>query len=380
MQKRLREFLLGMALLIATIIVFLIFFEIALRIFYPQEIFPVDIYDNSLTRRYVLKPNFYGVHTHPDFTVSYQTNSRGLRGPEHSYAKEEGTFRILVIGDSMTFGEGVEWEDSYPILLGDLLNQDSKQFEVINAAIPAQGTGQELVFLMEEGYKYKPDMILLGFYIGNDITDNHYWPVVFFENDTLVQRELDYHDMAFREYTDSIPFYNEIITNSHAIIFFKYRISILIKSLRKKEISSTEGDTFETRNLFVDDGNEIKQSAWNLTFRLIREVDEFSREMNASLAVVVLPAHYQVYPGEFREQYSEDEQPDFSIPNKLLEDFSEREGIPVIDLLPEFRETKEEIFFPIDRHFNEKGSRLAAEAIHRALIDKGMLLIDKKNG
>src|SRR5262245_7988462 len=45
--------------------------------------------------------------------VTFQINSLGLRGPETSANKAEGTFRILCLGDSFTFGAGVREEDTF---------------------------------------------------------------------------------------------------------------------------------------------------------------------------------------------------------------------------------------------------------------------------
>jgi len=62
------------------------------------------------------------------FQVS--TNSLGYRGPELTEPAPHP--RILCIGDSVTFGWGVAWEDSYPARLSKLLDVD-----VVNAGVPA---------------------------------------------------------------------------------------------------------------------------------------------------------------------------------------------------------------------------------------------------
>jgi hypothetical protein len=54
------------------------------------------------------------------------------------------------------------------------LNQGGRPAEVINAGVAAYGTGQELLLLDKEGAKYEPDLVLLLFFVGNDVANNNY--------------------------------------------------------------------------------------------------------------------------------------------------------------------------------------------------------------
>jgi len=107
-----------------------------------------------------------------------EINSRGLRDPrEYSLEKPRGTFRILVLGDSVTFGHGSVYEHTYPYLVEQRLKQwrPDVRWEVWNAAEPGYNTSQELAQLYEVGPAYKPDLVVVGFY-GNDVIDNR--PIV----------------------------------------------------------------------------------------------------------------------------------------------------------------------------------------------------------
>ena len=70
-----------------------------------------------------------------DFSVS--TNSNGLRDRNFEYYKSEDVFRILVLGDSFTFGYGVEEDCTYPKLLEKKLRKEfpTSEIEVINSGI-----------------------------------------------------------------------------------------------------------------------------------------------------------------------------------------------------------------------------------------------------
>lgn len=88
--------------------------------------------------------------------IEYRINSKGLRDDETNYEKPEGTFRIVVIGDSNTFGYGVPIEKHFTSLLEGYF----KDVEVINMGVNAYGVDQELIFLRSEGFRYKPDLVL----------------------------------------------------------------------------------------------------------------------------------------------------------------------------------------------------------------------------
>lgn len=96
------------------------------------------------------------------------TNSKGIRSlKEYSYEKTPNTIRIVLLGDSFTFGEEVTDEEVYASRLEHLLPNT----EVINMAVHGYGTDQMLLLLQHEGVMYAPDIVLLGF-IYDDIDRN----------------------------------------------------------------------------------------------------------------------------------------------------------------------------------------------------------------
>ena len=125
-------------------------------------------------RRQRLVPNYRGWFA----GVRVEINSLGLRDRrEYRLEKPTGTFRILVLGDSVTFGHGSVYEHTYPYLAEQLLKQwrPDVRWEVWNAAEPGYNTSQELAQLYEVGPQFTPDLVIVGFY-GNDVYDNR--PIV----------------------------------------------------------------------------------------------------------------------------------------------------------------------------------------------------------
>lgn len=101
-------------------------------------------------------------------------NSKGLRDREYPYEKPEGTKRILVLGDSFTWGYGVADNEVFTELLEADLQGRQPEFEVLNTGVLGWGTDQEYLYLVHEGLKYSPDYVILALYSVNDPRNNYY--------------------------------------------------------------------------------------------------------------------------------------------------------------------------------------------------------------
>jgi lysophospholipase L1-like esterase len=105
------------------------------------------------------------------FTV--RVNRLGLRGPETTPRPAPGRRRILALGDSVVYGEGLDEADTFPVLLERELAAaagDVPAPEVLNGAAPGYNTEVEAAFLREIGLGLAPDALLLGVSL-NDFGD-----------------------------------------------------------------------------------------------------------------------------------------------------------------------------------------------------------------
>ena len=99
--------------------------------------------------------------------VPARTNSLGFRDSrDYQLSKAPGTFRILVFGDSVTFGHGAVYETTYPYLLEQRLKtwRPDVTWEVWNLGVPGYNTSQELAYLNAVGERYQPDLVVVGFF------------------------------------------------------------------------------------------------------------------------------------------------------------------------------------------------------------------------
>lgn len=97
-------------------------------------------------------------------------NSKGLRGPEYDYEKPKGIKRVLLLGDSITAGFEVSQDQTVAHYLETKLNENGN-WQVINGGTRGYGTDQNYLFLIQEGFRYQPDIIIYLF-ADNDLENN----------------------------------------------------------------------------------------------------------------------------------------------------------------------------------------------------------------
>ena len=157
-----RRFIFIILTLLLSVGILFIAAEGLVRLLVPKETFwPIsNIYQSVSTPgvSYTLKPRFQGIA----FGVDLITNHLGFRGPEWSVEKKPGTFRIALLGDSHAFGYGVPFKDTVGEKLAALLNtRGDRYYEVLNFAINAYNSQQELAVLRAYALPYHPDLVIV---------------------------------------------------------------------------------------------------------------------------------------------------------------------------------------------------------------------------
>lgn len=102
------------------------------------------------------------------FEYRGQSNSLGYRDREHSVDKPPGTYRIVVLGDSIAAGYRIErTEDAFPALLEAILRAQGLPVEVLSFGVTGYNTAQEVETLRARALRFAPDLVLLA-YCHND--------------------------------------------------------------------------------------------------------------------------------------------------------------------------------------------------------------------
>jgi hypothetical protein len=171
------------------VIVSMVALEFGLSRFAPNpRTRPTGFYEKDIYIGYKGVPGKEKKYVYGGIVYHVKRNSNGFRDKERTYEKKKDTYRILVLGDSMTEGLQVPLEQTFPYILEEGLNSGSsggsttslplnrypgsQRFEVINLGMTGFGTDQEYLTLKHYGLKYQPDFVILAFFIGNDVREN----------------------------------------------------------------------------------------------------------------------------------------------------------------------------------------------------------------
>jgi hypothetical protein len=146
--------------------------ELGLTIFHPV---PHSIEENMYFEAdpytgYRLKPGGIGQY---HMGIPAVANSHGHRDVEVTLKKPAGVFRILVLGDSFTVGANVRQEEAYPkVLEKRLKNVYGSRIQVVNSGVGGWQPFQYAQYFEHYGQQFEPDLILVGFFVGNDTFDD----------------------------------------------------------------------------------------------------------------------------------------------------------------------------------------------------------------
>ena len=236
--------------------------------------------------------------------ISVDINTHGLRGPETPYTKPPGTFRILNLGDSVAMGWGVREEDSYGRQLEQLLNGqggDNLRYEVINAGVPGWNLENELAYLQAEGLKYEPDLVLLDLTIVNDING------------------------ASALAADHQP---ALIKWLRANTYFWPFLTVQFRWLESRAKGQERIDVIDPpTNPDKYFPPEPESERWMKVWTQVTAIDRLARENKARFVLILFPLEFQVLDQNFS-----------TLPQDLLAAKAAEAGIPVVDLLPAFRQ------------------------------------------
>lgn len=116
-------------------------------------------------RRYELRSHFRGT----TYAAPLHVNSYNLRDFERPIDLSIAATRVLVLGDSMTFGQGVRMEETFPKVLEQHLRAFTRhQVQVFNLGVPSYNTVSEYRYLEDVYEKFKPQLVIVQFTVGND--------------------------------------------------------------------------------------------------------------------------------------------------------------------------------------------------------------------
>lgn len=347
-------------LVVGSVFVGLLICEVLVRLFLPQDlIVPMPAQaDEELIYRLPPNTRAYLKGTSTEW-FHLETNSLGLRDSEHSPDTPAGTYRILLLGDSMSMAEGVEIEEIYLKQFESLANSacgDLLKIETINGAIRGYGNDQQVVLYERLGARFQPDLVILAFYEGNDFDDNRRGGIFRLDGDSLVRTiprpenspKLRYYSRQIR--IQNLPGYRLLVGHSHLANLVRARIA---GALIRQSYGDDDSDSSVTG---------VRDEDWLLTTRILEHWATLTRQAGSIPVLLFIPTDATIAGSEPLE-------PGPNI-NDRLQAFAQRTGINWISVVERLRQpTTGEALFLADGHMSPEGHRETADELLRNLVE-----------
>ena len=285
-------------------------------------------YSNSIiVSQYDSNPRMY---FEPGNTIAHRHNSIGWRDVEHTLDKPVGVFRILGLGDSYLWGQGVKREDICLTKLADHLRESGPEaIETINAGLTAFNTENQRDQLIAKGLAFDPDLVIVH-YVLNDVEQD------LFRN----APKIDF----FRDYTSIYQSTDRLSNFSYLWSWSRYRI---LKHLQANRYIQDCAESFRPDS-----------TGWRASRNALYDIKVICDQNDIRLCVVIFPFFYDLngdYP--------------FQPIHTTVAEFCQSQEIHVLDLRDHFRdfEGPELWVHATDQHPNEIAHDIAAREIARFL-------------
>jgi len=303
-------------------------------------------------------------------------NSHGFASPEYPYAKPNGTKRIVFLGDSQTMGE-VPYPNSFVRVTESRFAQENKNIQAINLAAICIGPGMEKQILIHEGVQFQPDVVVLGFFVGNDFED---------DKDILATYN------AHKKTTHLLPFWvyqsrlYSLIRTMRLYLIYGRTSPLLKKTDTKKTGIDTKHYTFdptratlstrdyfalEEKRTFLFDRTSYVYGVLDTVLQHVLDIKLLSEKAGAKFLVIIIPDELQVSKA-LQEQVNKKTPIDpatISLPQTILKEMFDTQDISYIDLLPQWESSPaaQTYYLPRNTHLNIEGNQAIADTLYPEL-------------
>ena len=324
-----KKHLTRLTVLISTLIMCFIISEVIIRGFYCHfSNYNMEMWRYASEIKRPISNNKLPFHHFPNregiyYGVNIATNSIGFRDNEYSIEKYPGKKRILFLGDSFTFGWGVPLDSLYSKLLEQMLNEDGREIEVINAGIGNYNSRMEVELFKLKGMDLNPDLVILMYFI-NDVE----------------------------------PTPKRISSFSYFIRSKSYLYGVLFD--RYLKLKTLIFDNFSWRKYYTK-LYSIDSEALLDNYESLKELSNICKQNKIKLLIVNIPELRELknYPFPFATEY--------------IRKFANDNDVYFFDLLPHFRDYDPSSLWVSneDPHANSKTNMIIAKVIYEMISERG---------
>ena len=286
----------------------------------------------------VIVPERYG-------DIRYSFNRQGYRDVDHDPARPGR--RLLWLGDSVTFGLGVAQDRTYAARIARQLASRQPAWETVDEAIFAYDTRHEVETLEEDGLEYRPEVIVLQFYMNDfSISSPHprFGDVQWSDRLAALKNRLVYKSALYLRA-------QQLLLGASYLLFHDARRRYFPRTL------NADQPRFQSAYLAAH-----PDDATLPTFTALAAIGDLARRQGARLLVFITPDEVQLFT------------PRYDAIDRRVAAFCRRQGIPTFDPLPALRARADRgrLFYD-GIHYSDHGHAVVASLLLAALDRGGFL-------
>jgi hypothetical protein len=296
--------------------------------------------------------NTFTLHVVDGPEVEITTNAHGFRGPLVSTLAGK-TVRIVSIGDSFTFGWGLDLKDHWPSLFFGNYAHSHPDRDIGHAYVATPGWDPKdyyfaymtevAPFLRDKASMSRPpvDLVILGFHAGTDVLPPD-TPRLLDPNNAASQTTLPPSSpppwLRFPEWITMR------LSNSMLVM----RIA-LAAGYDPPEFARFSGDI------------EAQKPRWDTTFFYLKALNDAVKQTGGRLVILSYPSNVQVSGAGSLNKYGLDP----TAPERVLEAFCMEVGVDLITVMEPLiaHNDKADLYWPIDRHMTARGHEIVASVL-----------------
>jgi hypothetical protein len=347
--------------------------ELVLRAFWPQRsAVTIGMFRTDPDAGFRLQESYENEVRTPEFRTEVVTDAEGYRVAQGFAPSARATRKLLAIGDSFTFGVGVNAEDAFPERLGDRLGP---AWWVRNGGVGGYGPLRSSRLLIRRQALWEPEVVVHALYLGNDLEDSN--PETF-----LTRPQVRDGRMVSPGRPSLAKLRLFLRTRSHLYSFLRDHLY----GLYRRSGLAQRGQYLEPVGL-ADWPPVIERVGWPAGKDAIVAVRDWARERNVRYLVVLVPAKYHVDDEAWREYRRAWRLPEASFDREHARRevlaFLERIGVASLDLTDALRDAAKRgarLYYPVDRHWTAQAHDVAAGLVARELSAAGWLATSYPTG
>lgn len=322
-------------------------------------------------RHHKMVPSSYSEFQQRDFSYVQRVNALGLRGREIATQKAPGTFRIVMLGDSFTMGKGVEDNQTFSVVLEQLINKDraacGTPIEIVNGGVDSYAPVIEFIQLKKDLAPLKPDMVILNLDV-SDLTQEAAYRA-------QAERGPGGDIVAVPQYgdPDNLMAKVRIWTERH-LFFTRAALYYAIRSLGYRELTVRDvvnrADAETAAHTLVGDVDRAQE--WRDIFESLTNIKEYCQQRGIEFLLTVYPWAHQISPTEWtpgRYAFMARDAVPSDTSLQTIHSLSRANGIKLLDLFPAFRASlgSDPLYFAHDMHWTPAGHRAMARGLEEYL-------------